>query len=252
LKNGVKNLNRVYNIIIVLSLLTALVCGIVLIKSKSEEKKSTEITQVIRNKAYENSSDTNEKNKDIPIDFEELERANPDIYAWISIEGTEIDYPIVQSTDSNEYYLNHAVDRSESSAGAIFTENYNALDFSDFNTVVYGHNMHNKTAFGSLKEYKNKDFISEHDKITVYTKNNIFTYKIFAAYIYDDRHLLLNYDFDSEKVRSEYIDSIFSIRSMGSIIDDTVNVDADDKIITLSTCSGNDRYLVQGVLIESE
>lgn len=251
MKKDVKITNKVYNIIIILALSVALVCGVLLIRSKMEEKKTNEITQDIRNKAYENSEDTKAK-KNIPIDFDELKKANPDIYAWITIEGTEIDYPIVQSSDSNEYYLDHAVDGSESSAGAIFTQDYNVKDFSDFNTVVYGHNMHNNTAFGSLKEFRSEDFFSEHDKITVYTENDIFTYKIFSAYTFDDRHLLLSFDYNSEQGRKEYIDSIFNMRNMSSIINDSVDVGTDDKIITLSTCSGNDRFLVQGVLIESE
>lgn len=214
-----------------------------------EENKLNEINQDIRNKAYENGE---KEKKSIPIDFSKLIKANPDIYAWITVEGTEIDYPIVQSSESNDYYLDHAIDGSESSAGAIFTQDYNSKDFSDFNTVVYGHNMHNNTAFGTLKDFKSEDFFSEHDNITVYTENDIFTYKIFAAYTFDDRHLLLNYDYNSEKGRREYIDSIFNMRNMSSIINDSVDVDTDDKIITLSTCSGNDRFLVQGVLVEGE
>lgn len=254
MKNGVKISNRIYNTIIILAILVALACGGLLIKSKIDENKTNEITQDIRNKAYVDSTDVKNTNvkKNIPIDFKALDEANPDIYAWITIDGTEIDYPIVQSADSNDYYLDHAVDGSESSAGAIFTEDYTAKDFSDFNTVVYGHNMHNNTAFGSLKNYRDEDYFSAHDKITVYTENDIFTYKIFFAYIFDDRHLLLNYDYNSEQARREYIDSIFGMRNMSSIIDDSVNVDTNDKIITLSTCSGNDRFLVQGVLIDSE
>jgi len=254
LKNGVKIPNRVYNIIIILALLVALICGGLLVKSKIDEKKSNEIAQSIWDKAYENSLNTKDikAKSNIPIDFKELKQANPDIYAWITIDGTEIDYPIVQSADSNEYYLDHAVDGSKSSAGAIFTEDYNTKDFSDFNTIVYGHNMHNNTAFGSLKDFRNEDFFTAHDKITVYTENDIYTYKIFAAYTFDDRHLLLDFDYNSDKAKREYIDSIFGMRNMSSIIDDSVNVDTDDKILTLSTCSGNDRFLVQGVLTESE
>lgn len=256
MKANKKISKRGYNIIIIGAVLVFIVCVCLLIKSGLEEQKSNEITQNIRNKAYVDSANEKESKdtnaKKIPIDFKALEEASPDIYAWIYIDDTEIDYPIVQSSVSNNYYLNHAVDGSNSSAGAIFTEDYTKKDFSDFNTVVYGHNMHNNTAFGSLKGYKNETFFTEHDKITVYTENEVYTYKVFAAYTFDDRHLLLDFDYDSEKSRNEYIDSIFEMRNMSSIIDDSANVDADDKIITLSTCSGSDRFLVQGVLIDSE
>ncbi len=253
MKNGVKISNRIYNTIIILAILVALACGGLLIKSKIDENKTNEITQDIRNKAYVDSTDVKNTNvkKNIPIDFKALDEANPDIYAWITIDGTEIDYPIVQSADSNDYYLDHAVDGSESSAGAIFTEDYTAKDFSDFNTVVYGHNMHNNTAFGSLKNYRDEDYFSAHDKITVYTENDIFTYKIFLLiFLMTDTFFLTMIIIVSRQ--EEYIDSIFGMRNMSSIIDDSVNVDTNDKIITLSTCSGNDRFLVQGVLIDSE
>ena len=77
-------------------------------------------------------------------------------------------------------------------------------------------------------------------------------YRIFAAYVYDDRHILLSFDFDEEEVRSSYLDMIFSTRKMNANIDDSVEVTENDKIITLSTCTSNDeeRYLVQAVLTE--
>lgn len=76
---------------------------------------------------------------DIPIDFAALKEKNPDVYAWISIPGTAIDYPVLQRENDNTYYLDHTIDHEEKTEGAIFTENYNNTDFEDPNTVIYGH-----------------------------------------------------------------------------------------------------------------
>ena len=78
---------------------------------------------------------------DIPIDFAALKEKNPDVYAWISIPGTAIDYPVLQRENDNTYYLDHTIDHEEKTEGAIFTENYNNTDFEDPNTVIYGHDM---------------------------------------------------------------------------------------------------------------
>lgn len=188
---------------------------------------------------------------EIPIDFESLTAEYPDIYAWITIPGTQIDYPIVQHENDNSYYLNHTVDGRKRVEGAIFTEDYNSKDFSDPNTVIYGHNMKNGSMFKGLHKYKDKQFFSENSEIIIYQDGRILTYKIFAAYVYDNRHLMLSFDFDDINIFRSYLNSVLTKKDMSSNIDVTVDVSPEDKIITLSTCNNNDsqRYLVQAVLL---
>lgn len=211
-------------------------------------------TDKLRSQAYGSSDTVSEKTSNYvepPVDFVKLKKINPDIYAWINIPGTVIDYPIVRNADDNAYYLTHTVENKKSAYGAIYTEDYNDMDFADFNTVIYGHNMKNGTMFGSLKKYRNKSFFDENREINVYMPGRIMKYRIFAAHITDDRHILLSYDFKNESVRNEYISDIFSNKNMSSLFDEEVPLTADDRIITLSTCTGKteERYLVQGVLI---
>ncbi|MBQ2286079.1 MAG: class B sortase [Clostridia bacterium] len=211
-------------------------------------------TDKLRSQAYGSSDTVPEKTSDYvepPVDFVKLKKINPDIYAWINIPGTVIDYPIVRNADDNAYYLTHTVENKKSAYGAIYTEDYNDMDFADFNTVIYGHNMKNGTMFGSLKKYRNKSFFDENREINVYMPGRIMKYRIFAAHITDDRHILLSYDFKNESVRNEYISDIFSNKNMSSLFDQEIPLTADDRIITLSTCTGKteERYLVQGVLI---
>lgn len=190
-----------------------------------------------------------------PIDFEELWKVNTDIYAWIEIPDTSISYPIVQSDTDNAYYLNHTIEGQEGYPGSIYTENYNAKDFTDYNTVVYGHNMKDGSMFQGLHEYEDSQYLKEHPYVTIYTPEQRLEYQIFAAVAYSDIHILDGYDFSAKEQRQLYLDSIYASRNMSSSFDESVNVSADDKILTLSTCIGGEpdrRLLVEAVLIEEE
>lgn len=106
--------------------------------------------------------------KDIPVNFNDLKRKNSDIYAWIKIPNSNIDYPILRN-EEEDYYLTHSEDKKESVYGAIYTQNYNCDDFSDSNTVIYGHNMKNGTMFGGLKKYREEAYFANHIYISVFS-----------------------------------------------------------------------------------
>lgn len=192
---------------------------------------------------------------EIPIDFAALQQQNPDVYAWIQVPGTEVDYPILQSSNDNTYYLNHTIDGEEKKEGAIFTENYNTKTFEDPNTVIYGHDMKNGSMFQSIHKYMDRSFFDNNRDIVIYMPDQILRYKIFAAYLTDNRHLLMNYNFWSKDEYQQYLNSIFSMRDMNAFIDTSTEVTTEDKIITLSTCYAGistQRYLVQAVLVSIE
>lgn len=186
-----------------------------------------------------------------PIDFDSLTAQYPDVYAWIRIPGTRVDYPIVQREGDNAYYIDHTIDGKKKTEGAIFTEDYNGKDFEDANTVIYGHNMKNGSMFKTLHKYKDKQFLLDNSEVYIYQKDRVLKYRIFAAYIYDNRHLMLSFDFEDKKIFQKYLENVLTKKEMSSNIDTTVNVTADDKIITLCTCNNNEaqRYLVQAVLL---
>ena len=192
---------------------------------------------------------------DIPINFQNLQEENPDVYAWIQIPGTAIDYPIVQHETDELYYLEHAWDGSASSGGAIFTQAYNSKDFTDYNTVIYGHEMGNGTMFNDLHKYMDASFWQDHNTVVIYTPEKKLTYQIFAAVVYDDRHLMKSFQFLAPEDRQAFLDSLDDIKDLRSHIDDSVPVTSDSKLISLSTCLGtesNHRYLVEAVLIDEE
>ncbi len=193
--------------------------------------------------------------EEIPIKFEELWEINPDVYAWITIPGTDIDYPILQHPSDDAYYLNHNIDGSYGRPACIYTESLNSKDFTDNNTVIYGHNMKNGTMFAQLHKFEDKDFFDEHREVTVYLPDKVLHYKIFAAHTYDDRHLLYSFDFSDKAVYRDYLESVFSIRDMSANIDTEMTVTENDKIITLATCVYKQpslRFYVQAVLVEDK
>ncbi len=186
-----------------------------------------------------------------PIDFEKLHAVNEDIYAWIEIEGTGISYPIVQSQTDDNYYLDHTIEGHKGYPGSIFTSNVNTRDFTDFNTVIYGHNMKDGTMFGDLSSWRDETWLMEHRTIRIYLPEQELTYKVFAAVVYDDRLITSWYDNDDPESCRAFLDTIYGNRDINSHILDDVAVTQEDRIITLSTCIGgrpNNRYLLLAVL----
>ena len=190
---------------------------------------------------------------EIPVNFEQLTAINSDIYAWITIPGTDIDYPAVQCMTDDSYYITHGIDREENVAGAIFSEHYNKMDFSDPHTVLYGHNMRDGSMFAGLHAFEDNTFFEEHREIKIYTPDAVRTYRIFAAYRDDNHHLLKIYDCSDKNVFAEYLREIDNQREMESNVDRDMEITTDDRILTLSTCDRTgtvSRYVVQAVLVE--
>lgn len=248
----------------------ALVCAGFAWKAHREQSSAGEVYEEIRDQAKSGTgqessaqdpvptepdnaaeSSAEEPSVQIPVDFAALQSEYPDIYAWITVPGTNIDYPVVQREGDNAYYLSHNAAGEESPEGAIFTEDYNTKTFEDPNTVLYGHNMKNGSMFQNLHSYSDRQFFDEHRDAVVYLPDKILHYRIFAAYLYDSRHLLESFDFSDPAVMENYLNSIQSLRDMNANIDTQIELDGSDKVITLSTCyQGRDdkRFLVQAVL----
>lgn len=189
----------------------------------------------------------------LEIDFESLTKdRNEDIYAWIYIPDTKINYAVLQHPTKLDYYLNHNIDNSSGYPGCIYSQLITNKNFSDKNTVLYGHNMSNGTMFADLHKYEDYDFLKEHNYCFVYTAECVFVYQLFAGHMYDNAHQILNIDISNDEKYRRYLSSI--VASAGAYAyDDSVGLTTESKLLTLSTCddSGHDvRWLVQGVLID--
>lgn len=196
----------------------------------------------------------------VVIDWTLLKKEYPDLYAWIYIPETDVNYPIFQHPTDNEYYLRHNMDGTTGHPGCLYTEKCNSKDFSDRNTVIYGHTLPEKdiaSMFTTLHKFEKEEFFAKNDYIYVYTEEKKLIYEIFAAYEYPAYHLIENFDYSDDDVYASYIDSIYH-NTEGKIknFKYDIEVTVEDKILTLSTCTYDYddllRYLVVGVLVVDE
>lgn len=191
-------------------------------------------------KEISESISIDEKNKQYKIDFETLKMTNNDIIAWIKVNGTNIEYPVVKSSN-NEYYLTHSLDKSINTAGWVFADYRNKLDNNDKNIIIYGHNRRDGSMFGTLKNilteewYKNK----ENQKIIFITENGEFEYQVFSVYNIELEDYYIQTDFDE----NSYLNFINTIKNR-SIYNFETEVTTQNSILTLSTCDDNNKYRV--------
>lgn len=192
----------------------------------------------------------------IPIDFSALQEENSDIYAWIRIPDTPVDYPVLRNTEEDDYYLERTVDGKEGLPGSLYTQaSYNKKDFSDKVTLIYGHNMRDKSFFGSLDEYAKEAYREEHAVMYVYTPNKVFTYELAFAVTYNNKHILGLYECNTDAAGyQEFLDSLQTDVVSPSWVSDTITITTEDPILILSTCNGNSeqRYLVGAKLVSAE
>lgn len=190
----------------------------------------------------------------VKIDFEELQKMNPDIYAWITLPGTEIDYPVLQDpSEDGDFYLNHDAQKNESTAGSIYSESCNKKDFTDFHTVLYGHDMKDNSMFGSLLLFEERSIMERNKTIYIYLPDQILEYEIFAAYVSDSEHLLEGFDQEERLDRLAYLAEVEYECREENVFDQELfhSVTEKSRILTLSTCYHGDhskRFLVQAVL----
>lgn len=189
-----------------------------------------------------------------PVDFAALIKQNPDVCGWIVVEGTPINYPILRSgaDKTEDFYLDHDLNAREKKQGSIYIQRLNSADFSDANTIIYGHNMMNGSMFGTLKRFRDANFFNENDDIAIYLTDRVLKYKICSAVLFDDRHILNSFNCNTARGMEAYINAITKPQTSVKNVRKGIELSLEDKLITLSTCTSKDseRYLVIGVLTE--
>ena len=237
-KNKKKLFNVVMRIIELIFLILLVYSSINIFKWYNNNKENKQIINEIAESVTINQ-ETNEEKK-YKINFEELKQKNSDTVAWLKIENTNIEFPIVQA-NNNSYYLTHNFDKKYNVAGWIFADYKNKLDGTDRNIVVYGHNMRNNSMFGSLKDVITEEWYNneENKYITFVTENEYQTYQVFSVYQIKTEDYYIKTEFKSNEF-TEFIDTITkrSKKYFG------INVSKEDTILTLSTCSNNNKYRV--------
>lgn len=183
----------------------------------------------------------------LQIDFAGLKGINPDVAAWIHIPALNISYPVVQGED-NAFYLTHLFSGEENINGSIFVDFHNQPDFTDKNTIVYGHNMKNGSMFGTLDRYQDKELFRQSPEFYIYLPGKILEYRIFSCYAGRIGSAGYTYRFPEDADFQMFLDMVSSYAAY----DTGTELVVTDKIVTLSTCvnsNRNYRYLVHGKLI---
>ncbi|MCM1536483.1 MAG: class B sortase [Clostridium sp.] len=185
--------------------------------------------------------------EDVSIDFTRLQEENPEIIGWILFDNIEgLSYPILYSGD-NEKYLRTDIYGKSTTAGCIFMEGACTPDFEDCHTILYGHNMRNSSMFGTLKQFKTKNFYDGHQYFTVYTKDSACRYRVFSFYDVEENDSVYSVSFAPNEEFQQFVDKMAekSYQNTG------ITVSKEDKVMTLSTCSVEGiRFVVHALRID--
>lgn len=182
------------------------------------------------------------------IELDKLMEAYPEMIGWVYFEDSHISYPIMQSED-NEKYSKLDYMGEGASTGAIFLDYRSAADFTDANSIVYGHNMKDGTMFGSLREYrKDPAYYNDHMYFQIITPQKAYRYLIFEYMDVPETYILYDYVSDAAL---EFVKDAEHVR-IKSYMDSEIPVNKDSKVVTLSTCTKKDdlQFVVLGVLVE--
>ncbi|WP_323090066.1 class B sortase [Allobaculum sp. JKK-2023] len=227
-------------------LMIALMAAVVLLSGcSSEPTKEQEVSKV--QEAYHEVQESVVKKPeastdpiDREIDFAKLKEINPEVIGWIYVPNTEINYPILQSED-NEKYLNTNLNGEPEVTGSIYIENFNAADFSDPVTLVYGHTTFDSTGeyeletmFSELHNFEDPAYFEANPYIYIYTPEKTMKYQIFSAVVFDNRYIPGNYQFLDPVDFQNYLDELRN--TPGANVNRDLEVTQDTGILTLSTC----------------
>lgn len=265
-----KKENKIPNIIIAISLLTYLICVFSLTRWYVQNERTKKFSQSLINEInlinddvteYQDTNNpniTNNNNQElinddnyINVNLDYYINQNKDTVGWIKINNTKINYPIVQ-TKNNEYYLEHDFYKHKSIAGWIFVDYRNDLTNLNNNTIIYGHNLINRTMFGDIPTFLNENWLKQPEKpyIKLSTKQHNSIWQIFSIYKTTPTTDYLQARFNSMELYSNFLNKITK-RSTKNF---NINLTTTDKILTLSTCddTGKYRVVVHAKLIKIE
>ncbi|MBC1355351.1 class B sortase [Listeria welshimeri] len=198
---------------------------------------------------YTKEVTTTHVNGEVRDELKSLQKLNKDMAGWLTIADTEIDYPILQSTD-NDYYLHHNYKNEKARAGSIFKDYRNTNEFLDKNTIIYGHNMKDGSMFADLRKYLDKDFFKAHPTFSYESGLANYKVEIFSVYETTTDFYYIETDFPGKQDFDDYLEKV----QQQSIYKSNVKVSSKDRIITLSTCDTEKDYekgrmVIQGKLV---
>lgn len=204
----------------------------------NNNKNKKDSTDILNEVKIDSTQVTEEKSEKM-LKLEELQKENNEIIGWLEIEGTNINYPVLQGTD-NEFYMKNNYKKEKSKDGSIFLDKSYNWDIPSSNLLLYGHNNKNGIMFQDLLKYKNEDFYKEHTKIKFTTNKEDNVYEIISVfysrvYYKSEKNVFRYYYFVNANNEQEYNDFVNDAKK-SSIYDTGVNANYGDQLLTLSTC----------------
>jgi len=239
-KHSEKNKKEIFlNILIIIFVIALIISALYIIKWFIDNKENEKISD----KVLETITESNEDKKtetEYRVDFEKLKEINNQIVAYLKVNGTKIEYAVVQAKD-NDYYLRRGLDKKYNVGGSIFIDCKNKLDGTDKNIVIYGHNMKDDSMFGTLKNILKEEWYNkkENSIINLTTEKEEQKYQVFSIYQIKTE----NYYVKTEFKNNEFKEFIKTLKDR-SIKDFGIDITAEDGILTLSTCADNSKYRI--------
>ena len=237
-KRKVKWLNVALLLVTIIMLGIACFAGFKLVTGLLSYKAGDDVYETI----YTEAGNTSLGEGETEIDFEKLKAINPEFVGWLKLDGTVINYPVAQHTD-NEYYLEHLFNGDVNHMGCVYFDYRNASDLSDRNTMIYAHHTNNGSMFYRLEEYKNQSFYETHPHFVFTAEHGTYLFEPFAGKVMDGNVPFVQIVFDSDQEFLDYMQEFID----GSTFQSPIKVTAEDKIVTMSTCTddfSNARYVL--------
>ena len=234
-----KTKNIIIPILLLIFISIMIFTGIKIFNWLKENKDSNDIIEDIQDSiSIDDNTDTVDKYN---VDFDSLKQKNSDTIAWLKVNGTSIEYPVVKTTN-NDFYMTHSFDKSYNSAGWVFMDYKDKFDGTDNNMVIYGHNRRDGSMFGTLKNILTEKWQNNTDNfiIPLITENEKSEYRVFSVYRIEKEDYYITTNFGTDNEFQKFIDKIKS-RSVKNF---DVDVNTEDHILTLSTCADNNKYRV--------
>ncbi len=263
--------NNIIVFILLIILCTVFIISIKnIIKWNNDNKKlnkqidNIEKSTIVNDVEDNNNTEIINQNEDIPssnpywdyikmnlidVDFTDLKEQNSDVIGWIQVNGTNINYPFVQ-TNNNSYYLTHAFDKSYNDAGWVFLD-FRNTNTQNKNTIIYAHSRLDKTMFGTLRKIMTNGWLNNTNNyiIKISTEKENTLWQVFSTYVIPNTNDYIQTDFDSDE---EFINFLNMIKNRSQHNFNT-KINSNDNILTLSTCyNDNEKTVVHAKLIKRE
>lgn len=227
----------ILNILIMIFIIALIVSIVYICKWLLDNKANQKIADKVSEAIIDNSENEEIEYK---VDFEKLKEINNQIVAYLKVNGTKIEYAVVQAKDNN-YYLRRNLDKKYNVGGSIFMDYKNKLDGTDKNIVIYGHNIKDGSMFGTLKNILDKEWYNNEENyiIDLTTEKEKLKYQVFSVYKIENE----DYYIDTKFKKNEFKKFVNKLKDR-SIKDFEIEVTENDSILTLSTCADNNKYRV--------